>query len=186
MNFMDTDDFGTMSYLRSFSVFKDHRGKIRNLCQKKSLDLKEDFNIFDYAYTVSTGKSSVTYEFTVFFANSKFLGLPEFKMKPENFGHKLMALLGWNDINFEEYPIFSNKYHLTGSDEYYIRHRFNDNVLKFFSKASGWTVEAVNYYLVFYSWNKLVDEKSISDFYKVGCGVYELFKDESDILDSQF
>jgi hypothetical protein len=176
LKFLDTDEFGTKAYLKSFKLFKHRNGKIRNLSQKKSPSLDEDVSLFDYKYTISTGKSSVTYDQTVFFVNSKNLGLPDFILKPENIGHKIAAFLGWEDIDFEAYPAFSDKYHLKGEDEDYIRHHFNDDVLKFFSKTSGWTVEAVNYYLVFYAHNSLVPENILADFYRMGYGVYELFK----------
>jgi hypothetical protein len=176
LKFQDQDEFGTKAYLKSFRLFKHTHGKIRNLSQKKSHSLDEEISLFDYKYTISTGKSSATYDQTVFFVNSKNLGLPDFIMKPENIGHKISAFLGWEDIDFEAYPAFSDKYHLKGEDEDYIRHHFNDEVLKFFSKTSGWTVEAVNYYLIFYSHNSLVPENILSDFYRLGHGVYDLFK----------
>lgn len=177
LKFLDRDEFGTKAYLKSFNLFKYGKGKIRNLSQKKSHTLDEEISLFDYKYTISTGKSSVTYDQTVFFVNSKNLGLPEFILKPENIGHKIAAFLGWEDIDFESYPAFSDKYHLKGKDEEFIRHHFNDDVLKFFSKTSGWTVEAVNYYLVFYAHNSLVPENILSDFFRLGYGVYELFKE---------
>ncbi len=179
LKFLDTDEFGTKAYLKSFKLFKHGHGKIRNLSQKKSHSLDEEISLFDYKYTISTGKSSVTYDQTVFFVNSKNLGLPDFILKPENIGHKIAAFLGWEDIDFEEYPAFSEKYHLKGEDEDYIRHHFNDDVLKFFSKTSGWTVEAVNYYLVFYAHNSVVPENILADFYRLGYGVYDLFKQKA-------
>jgi hypothetical protein len=176
LKYLGKDEFGTKAYLKSFKLFKNGSGKIRNFTQKKSHSLDEEISLFDYKYTISTGKSSITYDQTIFFVNSKNLGLPEFLMKPENIGHKIAAYLGWEDIDFEAYPSFSENYHLSGDDEDYIRHHFNDGVLKFFSKTSGWTVEAVNYYLVFYAHNNLVPENILADFYRLGCGVYELFK----------
>lgn len=174
-DYLDIDEFGTKAYLKGFELFKSGSGKIRNLSQQKSSSLDTEINIFDYKYTVSTGKTSVTYDQTVFFVNSKKLGLPQFYMKPENIGHRIAAFLGWEDIDFEKYPAFSDKYHLTGEHEDFIRHTFNDLVLKFFSKTSGWSIEAANYYLIFYSHNSLVPENIIFDFHRLGMGIFELF-----------
>ncbi len=179
MTFLDKDEFGTKAYLSSFGLFKYGNGKIRNLCQLKSPSLDYEINVFDYRYTISTGKSVTTFDQTVFFVNSRQLGLPEFVLKPENIGHKIAAYLGWDDINFEQYPEFSEKYHLTGENEAFIRHHFDDTILKFFSKTSGWTIEAANYYLIFYASNSLVPDNILMDFYRLGNGICQLFIKES-------
>ena len=177
LEFLDQDEFGTKAYLKGFELFKSRNGKMRNLCQKKSPSLDNEINMFDYKYTVSTGKTYHVFDQTVFFVNAKNLALPAFMMKPENIGHKISAFLGWEDIDFELYPAFSNTYHLTGENETFIRHHFDDNILKFFSKTSGWTIEAANYYLIFYAANSLVPENILMDFYRLGMGVYDLFKE---------
>ena len=178
MAFVDKDEFGTKAYLKPFELFKISNGKIRNLCQKKSPSMDTEINLFDYKYTVSTGKTYHTFDQTVFFVNSKLLGLPEFRMKPENLGHKIANFLGWEDIDFEKYPALSDKYHRTGEHEDFIRHTFDDNILKFVSTTSGLTIEAANYYMIFYSFNSLVPGNILSDFYRLGNGVFDLFKDE--------
>ena len=97
-------------------------------------------------------------------------------MKPEHIGHKIAAYFGWDDIDFVEYPIFSDKYHLIGEQEDFVRFAFNDKILKYFSKTSGWTIEAANYYLIFYSFDSLVPENILNDFYRLGMGIFEMFK----------
>lgn len=178
MTFLDKDEYGTKAYLNGFELFKSRNGKIRNLCQLKSDAMDKEINIFDYRYTISTGKTFHVFDQTVFFVNSKNLGLPEFLLKPESLGHKIGAYLGREDIDFESYPVFSDKYHLSGENEDYIRHHFDDTILKFFSKTSGWSIEAANYYLIFYAANSLVPENILMDFYRLGTGVYDLFRNE--------
>ncbi len=181
LKFLDNDEFGTIALLKCFQLFKYGAGKIRNLCQIKSGSLDQEVNLFDYRYTISTGKATATFDQTVFFINSKSLGLPIFRMTPEYIGYKIAAYLGWDDIDFEQYPVFSDKYYLKGDDEDFIRSAFDDNILKFFSKTSGWTIEAANYYLIFYSKNKLVPENTLAEFYKLGMGIYDLFKEKTDL-----
>ena len=176
--YLDIDEYGTKAYLQTFELFKHRNGKIRNLCQYKSSSLDCEINLFDFKYTISTGKTFHTFDQTVFFINSKQLGLPDFRMKPETFVHRLISHLGWEDIDFEEYPSFSEKYHLTGDQEDFIRFTFDDKVLKFFSKTSGWSIEAANYYLIFYAANSLVPNNILVDFYRLGMGIFNLFKDE--------
>jgi len=177
LNFLDVDDYGLLNLLKFFSIFKYKSGKITNLCKFKSSDFQKQIYLFDYRYVISSGKSTVRFDQTVFFVNDKALGLPEFSMKPEHLGHRISNYFGWHDIDFEEYPIFSDNYYLKGEQEDFIRHTFNDKVLKYFSKTSGWTVEAANYYMVFYAHKTLIPENILNDFYRVGLGVYELFLD---------
>lgn len=180
MKFFEKDESGLKPLLGIFTIFGKFRsGKITHVCHKRSDDISEQESLFDYTYTVSNGKTSVTYRQTVFFMNSKHLALPEFVLKPEHFGHKLATYLGINDIDFEEYPVFSDKYHLKGDHEAYIRSTFSDSILKFFSKHHGWNCEAANYYLIFYKFNALAHGHEIQNFYDVSKGVYELFKDVS-------
>lgn len=179
LDYVDSDEFGEKALLSSFELFNRRRGKIRNLCLSRSDITEPRYHIFDYKYTVAYGNHVKTYDQTVFFANSRELGLPAFIMKPENFGHKLGMYLGWEDINFENYPVFSDKYHLKGDDPDFIRHAFSDQVLKFFSNTSGWTVEAANYYLIFYAHDSLVPANILQDFYRLGTGIAELFRSES-------
>ncbi|MBK9735098.1 MAG: hypothetical protein IPO92_09095 [Saprospiraceae bacterium] len=182
MTYLGIDEFGVKASLVYFEHFNKFTGKIRNLCQSKSPSLETEINLFDYTYTISTGKTFHTFEQTVMFINSKKLGLPEFRMKPETIGSKIASYFGWDDINFEEYPSFSEKYKLTGDEEEFIRHTFDNKVLKFFSKTSGWTIEAANYYLIFYAHNVLVPENILIDFYRVGMGVFDLFSEDNEAV----
>jgi len=180
MQYLGEDSFGVKSLLKYFELFKGKRGKIRNLSQMKLSTMEEEIHLFDFKYTINTGKSSHSFDQTVFFVNSKSLRLPEFRMKPESIGNKIAAYFGWEDIDFGTYPAFSDKYHLSGEHEDFIRHTFDDKILKFFSKTSGWTIEAANYYLIFYAHSSLVPENILPDFFRLGMGVYDLFKGDAE------
>jgi hypothetical protein len=177
MNFLGKDEYGVKSYLSEFKLFQYSSGKVEYLCQKKSSSLEFESNVFDYQYTISTGKSSVTIQQSVYFVNSKSLDLPIFIMKPEGLMNKLGTYFGIDDIDFEDHPEFSDNYYLKGDDEEFIRHHFDGPVLKFFSKTAGWTIEASNYYLIFYRNGELIPEEALFDFYRTGEGIYNLFKE---------
>ena len=132
--------------------------------------------IFDYEYTVSAGNSHQKFQRTVFFFNSKKLGLPEFRMQPEKFIHRLAAWLGWNDIDFESHETFSKQYHLTGADEDHIRDTFTDDVLHYFSFQNGWCVEGLNYYLIIYRNDNLLKIEEIDKFYHTANEIYRLLE----------
>ncbi len=171
------DPLGVRPLLGDFRLFKSGNHKIvKNLFWKDipSEDLK--LRLFDYHYTVHTGNSAVTYRQTVFFVNSKELGLPHFILKPENLLHTAGAFLGLDDIDFDHYPDFSKAYYLKGKDEYLIRQLFTDEVLEYFSKRNGWWIEGLNYFLIIYENNKRVKPELIPGFEKRSMSIFDLFK----------
>ncbi|PHN02947.1 hypothetical protein [Flavilitoribacter nigricans] len=179
VDFSPEDDWGLINLLEDFKLFRrGFRKTISNVFRSRDDFLETDLRVFDYQYTISTGKTSKRFRQTVFFADSRKLGLPEFRMKPELFIHKIGALLGFEDINFEEFPEFSRQYYLKSSDEQYLRASMHDGILRFFSVEKGWRVEGVNYYLIFYKKDVLFPPQEIKAFYEKGTQVFELFRDK--------
>ena len=179
MEYQAEDTWGLHTMLKDFKLFsRGGRRKITNLLSRKDGMLELDVRIFDYRFAVSTGKSARVFKQTVFYVQSKNLGLPQFLMKPENFFHKVGAWLGIEDIDFERYPKFSNQYLLKGDDEDYIRASFSDEVLQFFTIEKDWTMEGLNYYLVLYRKNQLLLPSQIINFYKKGMQLHQLLRAE--------
>jgi hypothetical protein len=179
MQYEPKDDWGLVKKLGDFKLFRTGGSKrITNIVKNKDAVLESAIYLFDYKYTVSTGKSSSTYKQTVFFVDSKQLGLPQFSMKPENFLHWIGDLLGFKDIDFEDYPEFSNNYFLKGEDEEYIRHALPHQFLRFFSdnKEEAWYLEGINYFLIFYQADHLVGPRELKSFYEKGLRIYQMLK----------
>jgi len=182
MEFREKDEFKMISYLRSFKLFRTGGSKsITNILIKKDSLLRGQVRCFDYRYVVSTGKSSIPYNQTVFWANSKSLGLPAFEMKPETFLHKIGTFFGMKDIDFEEYPVFSDQYLLQSKDEETVREFFQENVLHFFSRVTGWHIQADNYYFIMYRHNKIVKPEDYPYFLDTCFEIYDIFKDISEV-----
>ena len=175
MDFHSEEEWGEINYLKDFRLFRSGRRKeITNIFQKRDEFLDLEASIFDYKYVRGGGKNRKTIKQTVFFVKSKRLGLPHFLMKPETFFHRIGTYLGMQDIDFEEYPTFSQNYLLQGEDEEYIRATMDDEVLKFFSVEKDWSVEGVNYYLIIYKKNKLLAPRRIKHLYQKGMDIYKL------------
>ncbi len=179
MDFNPEDEWGHLTLLKDFKLFRrGGRKRIRNIMQRKSALHDMDIRVFDYSFKVSSGNHSRTFRQTVFFVESKMLGLPQLLMKPETFFHRVAAFLGFEDIDFEEYPKFSDKYHLTGEDEDYIRSSLNDEFLKFFSLENGWHLEGLNYYFILYKFNKIIPPTHIEQFHHKGLKIVEMLERE--------
>jgi len=176
MQFEPKDEWGLFELLKDFKLFvAASRGSITNILHRKDEMLETDVHIFDYQYAVSTGKVTVIIQQTVFFLQSKKLGLPHFWMKPETIAHRIGEWLHLQkDIDFEGFPKFSEQYWLKGEDEDYIRATTNDQVLKFFTIEKDWSLEGCNYYLVLYKNAKLLPIETIKDLYRKGMKVCEM------------
>jgi len=122
--------------------------------------------VFDYQYTVGSGKQSQTWKQTVALYPGG-PGLPDFVLAAALVGvppiaaasgtatpggirqpsaieatlHKLMDAMGGPDIDFDSNPIFSARYALWGPDEAAIRAAFTPEIREFFEQEPGWTVE---------------------------------------------
>ena len=175
--YLAKDEYGLRKLLGDFKLFRlgSYR-KIKHIISKDFDDLELKVRIFDYQYTINTGNSSITYIQTVFFANTKDLGLPKFHLKPENFLHTIGAWLGKDDIDFVSYPDFSKFYHLKGEDESLIRQTFSDEIVDYFSQHQGWNVEGLNYFLIFYKARKRQPKEKLQWFLQQGFQILELFR----------
>ncbi len=180
MEYTAKDEWGVQGYLEDFYLFrKGRRRQIRHLLQKKDEFLGTNLYIFDYHFVKGFGKHRRKMAQTVFFIDSKRLGLPQFLMKPENFFHRIGQWLGLkDDIDFVQFPKFSEQYLLQGEDEDFIRFALNPGFLKFFSIEQGWSLEGLNYYLILYRKNKLAKARAIEHLYGTGLHLLQMLAQE--------
>lgn len=174
LQFIENEDTGLVQQLSEFKLFKKGSSKkINNLIIQSELNLKNQ--VFDYQYTISTGKSSKTFRQTVLFIDSRELSLPQFYQKPENFLNKLLAFLGFEDIDFIHFPEYSDKYHLNGEYEEVIRHYFTKEVLELLTTQKDLYMEGMNYYFILYQYDTLCSVDNIDAFRNLGIMLYQLF-----------
>ncbi len=124
-----------------------HSGKICNIFAKQiELIAGQNFlpgikMIFDYSYYSTSGTKPIIYTQTVLSFKSKVLTLPSFSLHKGCFLESLLSKFdGIKDINFKNYPGFSNKYSLWGENEEEIREFFDNSLLVFFENFP----EAIN------------------------------------------
>lgn len=180
MDFAPADQWGLHHLLKDFKLFSiGGAQKITNMMMHKDDMETTDFRVFDFSYTVSTGKSAVTVRQTVFYVHSSTLALPQFWMKPENIFHKLGIWLGLqHDINFVEYPEFSKQYFLKSKDEAYTRDTMKDQVLRFFTIEKNWYLEGVGYMMIFYKQNVMLEPAEIKQLHEKGNKLFTMLQAE--------
>lgn len=115
-------------------------------------DSRLEVSLFDYSYTVNTGKSSSAITQTVA-AYSLDLSLPLFEMRPEGFFDRVGDAIIQSDIDFESNPDFSRRYLLRGPSEEEIRRLFSPALLAFLENLppdEKWHIEGCDTNLIIY------------------------------------
>jgi len=135
--------------------------------------------IFDYKYTVSSGQNSSTYRQSVAAIESPGLMVPEFAMRPERFIDNLGGLLGFQDIDFEEHPEFSNAFVLKSKQEDDVRLFFSVPILDYFVGQGGVCVEAAAGRMIFYRANQRVAPGQLKELLATAYEIYGLFTDRA-------
>jgi hypothetical protein len=105
--------------------------------------------VFDYRYITGSGKNRHAHNFTLALISCK-CEMPHFDLKPETFAYKFGELLGFKDIDLPAFPLFSDKYRLTGPDETAVRMFFSPDRAAWFERNQGLRVQgAPGYGLLF-------------------------------------
>lgn len=106
--------------------------------------------VFDYKYTTGSGRSSHTHQFTLALCSCGKCDIPHFDLKPETLMHKIGEAVGFKDIDLPAFPVFSDKYRLTGPDEAAVHMFFNPDRAAWFERNQGLRVQgAPGYGLLF-------------------------------------
>jgi hypothetical protein len=169
------DDPALLDQVRQsgFQLFRrGHSRKVLNILRRQYRE--STMTIFDYRYTTSCGEHSQTHRQTVVLFTPGQGVLPEFTLRLRGFLDNLVARAGISDINFENSPEFSRKYHLSGSDEQAIRRVFNNAVLAFFESRRRFVVEASHDHLLIYRYDMPVKPEDLRDAADEARQIYDL------------
>lgn len=151
-----------MSTLGAADLHLFHQGRskrLRNVMQRISDDVQ--ISIYDYSYTTGGGNSSHTHVQTVFQFQCERLSLPGFTLCPEHVFHKIGKTFGYQDIDFDLFSEFSQKYLLRGKDEEGIRKVFNQELVALLEKAEKLSVEAEGHVVICYRSGKRVKPEEL-------------------------
>lgn len=134
-----------------------------------------DVVIYDYRYTVGSGKAVDTPHQTVVLFHSPEIQVPRFILKPEGWLNKIGELFGGKDIDFDEAPEFSKKFVLSGDDEAAIREFFNLERMELLTTFSKLCMEARPGTLLFWFDRKRTPPGEFQQFFEQAFSVYSAF-----------
>lgn len=165
---------GLLSELSHLPLFSRGRARrIRNLIYGDTDEA--ELAIFDYQYTVGSGKNSHTHRQSVALMRSRHLQLPQFELKPQGFFHAIGKLFGYQDIEIEHHPRFSKLFVLRGQEESRIRATFPSSVLSFLEERPTTNLEACGHELIYYRQGKRVKPEQIRTLMAEGFTMLQQF-----------
>lgn len=160
-------EFRTIPDLDRFELFRTgSQKKLANLMTSPAGTVRAV--LFDYAYTVSTGKSSHTARQTVYYATADGLDLPEFSLRPEHFFHRVGGIFGYQDIDLDAHPEFSRLFLLRGSDEPRLQDVFAGAVAQFFELRPGCCAAGTGREVLFWRPNVLATPQALEPLVRDG------------------
>ena len=143
-----------------------------------------DIAFFDYYYTIgqhvychsseSFKDGNTRFRQSIIYFCSTKLDLPQFVLQPEKEFHQIEDL---QDIDFIDYPKFSDKYLLQGNPEESIRKLFNKELIEFFESISELELcaEGGGDQIIIYKLNERIDPNELNKFMDKGMEVFSKF-----------
>ena len=175
LDFSKLPDSQLLPSLKAFPLFSHgHSKKAFNVLSGVADEI--EITMFDYRYTTGGGKNQHTHNQTVVLLKSAVLDVPPFSLKPQNVFHSIGKAFGYQDIDFDSHPVFSEKYLLRSSDELGLREVFIPDILEYYEARPGLSTEAGGDRLLFFRASKKVKPENLPAFLKDGFHVYTLFK----------
>ncbi|MEQ8786580.1 MAG: hypothetical protein RIC55_09790 [Pirellulaceae bacterium] len=170
--FFPNGDPTLIAQLGMFNLFSQGRSrKIFNMLHGDTEEI--GLGIFDYQFTTGSGKNSNTWKQTVVYFNSPNLNLPQFAMRPQSFFHKIGKMFGYQDIDFDTHPVFSQNFILQGANEASVRALFTPELLTFFEGKTGISLEGQGAHLVFFRHNSRTKPDQLRDLMNEGFTVFK-------------
>ncbi len=165
LDFRPAGDPELQQRLSGFKLFQQGRSrKLRNLVVGDTGDI--NISIFDYQYTVGGGNHQATLVQTVALLESPTLDIPPFLLKPESMFDKLGGVLGLHDdIDFDEYPEFSNMYVLQSPDESGVRELFHTELVETLQEKKRTSIEAVPGLVIIYTSRQRKKAPQLREFF---------------------
>ena len=146
---------------------KGHSKKVTNLAKK------EGSVFFEYQYVSGHGKNSSVNAYVMMIRD---IGktMPSFSLVKERFIHKIAAIVGYEDIDYEEFELFSKNYRLNGEDEEKVKKFFYDFVPYFEQNLTDLCIESEGTKLIIYS--TFLNRKRLNSFFDEAEKIFKEFE----------
>jgi len=149
-----------------------------NIVSSQNMPIK--WSLFEYHAAklsgVRAGRGSSYDAYTVFCGTSDDFNFKHFCMAPETLADKINMISGEKDINFEDYPAFSKKYYLKGTDEAEVRKIFTPALIQLLeSKKRRVSMEAYRNNVLIYK-SGVLKPRSVESHSKEALEIIEILR----------
>jgi hypothetical protein len=166
LTFSENDNSLLAERISHFHLFSyGHSQRIRNVIRGRVGDV--GVTVFDYRYTVGSDRPTRKKQ-TVILFESGDMRLPAFSLRPEDVFHKVGQVFGYQDIDFDSHPTFSEVYLLRSDRESEVRDLFTPEVLSYFETQQFVSMEAAGGQLIFYEANRRLAPEQVPGFIREG------------------
>jgi len=169
LEFWEKDDEGRCARISRFKVGNvGHSKVVKDVIS--GVRGGEEILLCNYRYVVGHGKHQHASRQSLMFLKLKGSS-PNLVMAPEGFFSKVGQVFGAADIDFLTHPEFSKRYVLKGDEEESTRELFTFDLLDYFERKLGLTLEIFEGELVFYRSNKRSKPEDLESFIAEGLEV---------------
>jgi hypothetical protein len=153
------------AFLESTGLEIFRAGRSRSAANQLQLSTSAgELKIFDYSYITGSGKNRSTHHFTLALIACANCQVPDFDLKPETFLYKIGEAIGFKDIDLPAFPLFSDKYRLTGADEAAVHMFFTPGRAAWFERNLGLRVQGSRNFLVLFKREGLLPVEAFQGF----------------------
>jgi hypothetical protein len=131
--------------------------------------------VFDYRYSSNSGKNRKMYNQTIAWVTSDQLVMPEFYISPESWLDRVGDFFLRQDIDFQEDPIFSKAFVLSGKNRDQIKQFFNAQRREALLKISLPSIECFPGELLFYRPGQLIAPDQLKSIMNEAFELYQAF-----------
>ena len=146
-----------VDFLNEFLYFKT---KQANYVYNELTDSSNDLKLFDIEFSEGEFIAKEVIRTSMLHINLN-TAIPVFSLDRETLIDKVYAIAGFSDINFENHPDFSKRFHLVGEDIAIIKDFFSDDLIHFFESNPYYHIESNGNSLLIFSKQRLASTKEI-------------------------
>lgn len=178
LSFLDEGAGGWEHDLAGFDLMSRGRGKkYRNVTIAEAPDLK--VALFDYQYTTGSGKNRRTHSQSVAAIQSPQLRMPSFRARPEGMFDTIGGALGFQDIDFDDHPQFSDAFVLKSEFESQTRQFFDMPLLDHFTEKTKLCFEGQGNVFLFYERGHRAKPENLKFLLEESYRVYGALRDRT-------
>ena len=183
LEYNEKDPF-VIAPIKHFEVYNERHDYENVLNILTGTDKNAIMKVFDYESVQCGNKLRSDYgggvkdvQTIVYFKGENLEFPPYFFLCPEGIWQKIKKIGGYEDINFIDYPIFSEKYILQCVSEAEARKHFTHDVIRYFEQYQRLRLSVEGKYdeLIVYKSKKIVSGREIGTFIDTAKEVYNLF-----------